>query len=37
MTINIHYVWAAILVWSAASLLAMAFNRGAHRNRFKGE
>lgn len=29
MDINIHYVWAGIIGWSAASLLAMAFLSGS--------
>jgi hypothetical protein len=30
MNIDIQYVWAGIIAWSAAALLAMAFNQGAH-------
>lgn len=37
MHINIHYVWAAIIGWSALSLLAMVFVHGAHRNKLPGE
>jgi hypothetical protein len=29
MNINIHYVWAGVIAWSALSLLATAFIRGA--------
>jgi hypothetical protein len=33
MNINIHYVWAGILGWSALSLMAVAFIRGADERR----
>jgi hypothetical protein len=33
MGINIQYVWAGIIVWSAASLLAMAFLSGSQKSR----
>jgi hypothetical protein len=33
MTINIHYVWAGIIAWSAVSLLALAFIRGSDERR----
>jgi hypothetical protein len=33
MTINIHYVWAGIIAWSAVSLLAVAFIHGADERR----
>jgi hypothetical protein len=29
MNINIHYVWAAILAYTALVMLALAFNHGA--------
>jgi hypothetical protein len=37
MTINIHYVWAAIIGWSALSLLAMVFVHGGNRHKLEGE
>jgi hypothetical protein len=37
MHINMQWVWAGIIGWSALSLLAMVFVHGGNRNRFKGE